>query len=42
MSERQARQKRKNEPVAEQKKQKGSPLFSIIATVLIEIGRAHV
>ena len=35
MSERQARQKRKNEPVAEQKKQKGSPLFSIIATVLI-------
>ncbi|MBR4720929.1 MAG: hypothetical protein IK057_04125 [Clostridia bacterium] len=35
MSERQARQKRKNEPIVEQKKQKGSPLFGIIATVLI-------
>ena len=35
MSERQARQKRKNEPIAEQKKQKGSPLFGIIAAVLV-------
>lgn len=35
MSERQARQKRKNEPIAEQKAKKSSPLFGCIAAILI-------